>query len=1364
MLNPFFNYFNICTAVFLIFICQNTNAQDSSYNSYITTDNGLVNNEVTAIKQDKYGFLWFGTRGGLNKYDGYNLKLIRKASNYKNNFSSQAIEVLFEGKNNLWVGTKAGGLNKYDFLKDSISQYTFNSTEGINNILSLYEADNGNLFIGSSNGFYCLEQKTQKFKIINKTTKVYDIQPDGKGGLWLASNRGLLHYNSANKIIFQTSFGFKYITLTTIAIDKVKGIMYVGSWGKGMLSYNYKNGEIKRYINDPENNTSISSNNPFRLFIDKNSDLWIGTWGGGLNKFNTVKQTFSHYRLTSEDNFNYENKIVLSIEQDRSGIIWLGTEGGIYRVDCQKKKFYNITYQYNNPFSLKNTHITSVFIDSNNALWVGTKDGGLEYSKDRKSFKKVDLGKDVLRINCVFQNNEKLWVGTGNGLVIFDGLDPKANKNYYTQFSSPENLNGKKITTILKDQYGTIWVGTQETGLSKVIGYNNNGSPLFKQYPHSLDRGNLQSERVSCMLSDNKGRLWIGTYNGLHLYNREKDSFQNFKHQINSPRSISNSIILSIAQDCNGNIWIGTASGLNKVVEEKNKLSFQSFFANDNFPNDYVNAILPDSHSQIWLSTNKGITCFNTLNKKIRNFDIRDGLSSNTFSENASFLSKNGTMYFGGIKGITYFHPDSIKINHMPPPIYFTNLQINDVEVRVGQKVAGDIPLSQALFATKRITLNYKQAFITVSFAALDYHATDKNQYAYRLKGFQDKWVYSGRRRNATYTNLPSGNYTLEVIASNSDNIWNNKGAELQIKVLPPPWKTWWAISIYIVLFSFLLWLSRYIGLNRLILKNKLEIANLSLKREREIIDIKSKLFTNISHEFRTPLTLMIGPLNDLSMMENLNLGVKKTVVRLQDQTKRLLNLVNQLLDFQKAETNQLTLNVSRSNLVAFSKEIFQSFYNEAKRRKIKFEFSASSSQIIADFDEEKMTIILYNLLSNSLKFSESGGYVKLSLNIISHNFEPHCELIVSDTGKGIGEKELEKIFDRYYQVAKTDAGKFAGTGIGLAFTRDLVLLHNGTISVESELGKGSSFHILLPLHPDYKLGGNEPLSELLEPISEPDDDSMLSIDDDIISEKPIILIVEDNDEVNEYIVSVLKNTYKTLSAKNGKEGLLKAFDTVPDVIISDVMMPEIDGYELCKKLKTDQRTSHIPIILLTAQNDSSSQIKGITEGADIYLSKPFNPQVLTSHLKNLIKLRKKLKELFTKKISLEPKEIEITSFEEDFIKKIISKVEENLTNPEFQTDDLAFELNMSRSTFYRKLKALTDMSGSEFIKFIRLKRSAQLLASKELTINEVAYEVGFNDTKYFRKCFHKQFAMAPSEYQKKETAQSTDTSKNNMN
>jgi DNA-binding response OmpR family regulator/nitrogen-specific signal transduction histidine kinase len=531
--------------------------------------------------------------------------------------------------------------------------------------------------------------------------------------------------------------------------------------------------------------------------------------------------------------------------------------------------------------------------------------------------------------------------------------------------------------------------------------------------------------------------------------------------------------------------------------------------------------------------------------------------------------------------------------------------------------------------------------------------------------------------------------------------------------------------------------------INRINLKNKLEIAYINYEKEHEIAEIKNKFFANVSHEFRTPLTLMIGPLEDLAEDEKINTGVKETIHKIQNQARRLLSLINQLLDFHKAETNALKLNASYNDIVALLKSIYVSFEEEADRKGIQFTFSSNKKELYLLIDREKIESIMYNLLSNAFKFTPSGEKIKLEITY-DVNAKPECEILVADTGKGIKADDKEKIFDRFYQVTQAEPGKYIGTGIGLAFVKDLVELHNGSILLEDNQPLGSLFRIKLPLQ-EVNYVANE-FSETA------DNELEIAIEQDEKSdnlELPIILIIEDNEELNQYLCKTISKYGQVISAKDGKEGLEKAFKAIPDLVVSDVMMPEMDGYQFCKILKADNRTSHIPVILLTAKSDDLSQIEGIKLGADIYLGKPFKPALLLSHINNLLKSRKKLKELFTQKLSLGPSEVEVSSFDEEFIKNAIRFVEENIEKDEFLVDELAVKLNMSRSTFYRKLKALTGMSGSDFIRLIKLKRSAQLLKTGEYTVSMAAYSSGFNDLKNFRKSFQKQFGISPSEYMK---------------
>nr|WP_294898044.1 two-component regulator propeller domain-containing protein [uncultured Pedobacter sp.] len=1315
----------------------------------ITIDNGLVNNEVTAIHQDKYGFLWFGTRGGLNRYDGYDFNLLRYNPKSGNNLTSQAVEAIAEDKNyTLWIGTKNGGLNSYNLLKDSITHYFPANNIKIQEIKALVVDANGTLFIGAIHGLYTY--KNGKFNVINDKLTVTCIKIDSKQRVWVGTTYGFYVLYPGSTALQPIALGKKKYSLNSIAIDEKNNTVYIGTWIYGLFKYQISQKKVEQFLHSDNDNQSISHNSVYRVYFDRSKNLWVGTWGGGLNKFNINTKKFERVEIKPINVFNTDYDIILSIEQDITGIVWIGTDGGgICKIDPFKKEFKTITHVSTQSNGLMNTHIKSVFQDSHGGLWIGTKGGGLNYSKDKINFSRKNVPIKSNVINAFFENNGKdLWVGTANGLLIYKNYIENSNSPIYIENDKKEyGLSGPKITSIVKDQNGTIWIGTQEHGLNKLIG-GSIDDPHFKRYTEKASiKDSLQNSRVSCMLIDHKNRLWIGTYDGLHLYNADKDDFYVFKSNPNNSNSLSNNTILSLAEDNSGNIWIGTQQGLNKMVyKSQNNVSFTNFFEQAGLPNDYIHAILVDEFDDIWISTNSGISKLSVKTKSFVNFDERDGVSSNTFSENSSYKAKDGEMFFGGISGLTYFYPNDIRLNRYQPKVFITNLKIDNAPVKVGQVIGKNKILKKALFLTNKLKLTYKENIVSLYFSALDFHASNKNQYIYKLQGFEKNWVNAGKRRSVTYTNLPPGNYTFRVKASNSDQIWNTQEAILNIEVLPPPWKTWWAYTIYCLIILGLLGLSRYITLTRIRLKNKLEIADLNFKKEHEITEIKNKFFSNISHEFRTPLTLMIGPLESLSNYNNIDHSVKQTLIKVKNQSKRLLSLVNQLLDYNKAETNVLTLNAFVQDVSAMFYNIYESFIDEAERRGINYQFKSNQKEIHLNVDKDKLESICYNLLSNAFKFTPNGGEICFKINVITA--ESICEISVSDSGKGISEADKSKVFDRFYQVSQAEPGQYAGTGIGLAFVKDLVALHEGSIFIDNNQPRGTIFKVILPFSNAADLYTIEPTAEKNE--QDITAENVTFIDDlEESDDTPILLVVEDNEELNHYISETLAPVGKIISAKNGKEGAEKAFQTIPDLVISDVMMPEMDGYTLCKALKTDNRTSHIPVILLTAKSDDVSHIQGMELGADNYLAKPFNPAVLISHVKNLVKSRKKLKELFTNKLNLTPSEVEVSSFDEEFIKKSIEFIEANMQREKPSIDELANQLNMSRSTFYRKLKALTGMSGSEFISLIRLKRSAQLLETGEYSVSMAAYEVGYNDLKNFRKSFHNQFGMNPSDYLK---------------
>lgn len=1337
--------------------------------SFISISDELVNNEVTSVIQDKNGFIWFGTRGGLQRFDGYDMSLLKNNFGKGNNLLSQSIEVLQNGRQNtIWIGTKSGGLSAYDLKTGKITNHVnqVKSAEGFNAdyILSILDADEEKLFIGTWKGFQYMNKKTGNFFIIHNNWKTFDIQTDGQLGYWVATSSGLKHLNRELKNDASYDFDKPGINITSIVKDAKRNCLWLGTWDQGLICFDLS---TKKYLNYRYNNHdahSLSSNNTYRLVLDSKGILWVGTWGGGLNKFNPETGVFEKIELSIPGLYTNDNQIILTIMEDPSGLLWVGTDGaGVLKFDLNQKRFVNIGYDRKGNGLQKSTHVLSVFVDRYHKLWLGTKGGGIHYSNDWKQFKTVPFAEKsfiqsvsgVYECRAFMEEEGFLWIATNKGLIRISNKQATiGNYDIYTpDAGNASPASRRKINAVVKDKSGKIWIGTQENGLSCIIGFNERQQPVFKNYlPDFGNKTALQNERVSCLLIDSKNRLWIGTYKGLHLYHPETDQFQAFIQNVTPGKSISNNTILCLSEDRQGNIWAGTQSGLNKITGiTGDQLNVVSFTVKDGLPSDYIHAIQPDERDYIWASTNKGIIRFHATKYSFSVFDKRDGIRSVVFSENASFKDTGGKLFFGGLEGLTYFNPDSIKINRFTPPVYFTSLTINNRPYEFGKTEEDSTILDRPFYETDGITLNYEENIFSIGFAALDYHAPDKNEYMYKLEGFNKDWVYAGSNRLVSFTNLKAGTYYLKVKASNSDKIWNDEYRELKITILPPPWKTWWAYAVYVGIFLALLWATRYLGLRQAALKNQLMLARMERNQEKKLSDYKESLFTNISHEFRTPLTLILGPLEDLLQRKKLEGMVEKNLKLIQKQSKRMLRMVNQLLDFQKAEAGSITLTPQPGEIVSFCYDVYSLFEDEARRKNMQYTFHSDEKYFSFSFDPNKLEIVIFNILSNAFKFTPNGENISLTVKRFG---ERNCQIIIKDTGSGIAPNELQDIFNRFYRGKKHDATTISGTGIGLSFVKELVALHGGTIQVESDGVKGSTFMVTLPdipINATTMMFADESMNQVLHTLPETpiNPTSMQEEQEQINSEaeQPIILIVEDESDMLQYVYDIISPSFSVVTATNGKEGLQKALEIIPDLVVSDVMMPEMDGIELCKQLKSDKSTSHIPIILLTALSDMAHHVQGIREGADVYLPKPFNSQLLLVHIHNLINSRNMLKELYARKIFLGSGNFEIKSFEEEFLFKLVKLVEDNISNSQFNNDELATLMFMSRSTFYRKLKAVTGMSGNEFIRTTRLNYASRLLASGKYSVTEAAFESGFNDIKYFRKRFQDQFGVTPSEY-----------------
>lgn len=1074
---------------------------------------------------------------------------------------------------------------------------------------------------------------------------------------------------------------------------------------------------------------------------------------------------FTNYQYSPFDLSSLSHNSVKTFLKDKNGNVWVGTfSGGIDVYDPESKNFTTIKEQIGQKPGLSNSVISAMIYNQNGSLWVGTEGGGLNY---------VDLQKGMFRyyslqekgridetnlIKSMAQDMDgTLWIGTYNGLVHFT---PSSGKAIPFNLPVEKEEQGKKreINGLLAGEDG-IWVASNVSGL-----YYIDKQKQVTSYVHSgKDKSSLSSNNLTAIVGDGQNNLWIGSSRGLNYLNLKTQRFTRFANDPDNEFTISNNSVLSILRDGQHHLWIGTAGGLNYYNAATHR--FYAITEAEGLPNNKIHAIQQAKDGSLWVSTNRGLSNisfkafhppFNNRDITITNYAIGDGLQSNQFSDRSSVQTPAGELFFGGISGISYFNPEKLIKNRVVPNVVYTDFEIKDKHVELS---ADESPLKKVINETKHITLTYDQAFISIKFAALNFTNPEKNLYAYKLEGLRNDndWHYSLTQRRVSYTNLGEGNYIFKVRAANNDGVWNNVPRELMITVLPPPWKTWWAYCLYGIVILSLLYLFYYYSYATAKLKHDLDTEHRMHEKDEELAQRKLSFFTNISHEIKTPLTLILAPIEKLISIHNGNNKVLNQLMLMQRNGDRLIRLINQLLDFRKFESGNMKLNAAEGDLIKFIREVLVAFDAYATDRKIKLKFKPGAKQLDMWFDVDKLEKILYNLLSNALKFTHAEGEVCVTVKLTNYN-----EVIIGvrDNGIGISTEKQQRLFEPFNSGANGNLNA-AGTGIGLAFSKSLVELHHGKITVESrvstkELEGYSCFSVYLPLGDAHlsadELGSDDEHKETLEAYN---NDVPLSgtvsymnhLEGHAENEKPVLLIVEDNPEVQDYVADNFEEFFTIHKAGDGLAGWEAATTVIPDIIISDVMIPEINGIILCSKLKSDPRTSHIPVILLTARSPLIYKIEGLETGADDYITKPFSLRVLNARVYNLLKMRKQLRERYSKEVYLQPTNFAITPPDEIFLAKAMDFIEKNMENPNLSVEEMGKVVGISRITLYRKIKALTNLTPIEFIRDVRLQRAAQLLDQRKLNVNEVAYMVGFLDLNYFRRCFKEKFGHTPKDY-----------------
>jgi len=1391
----------IIISIFLFFLNFGLKAQLNQYRfSRIDISKGLSNNEVNSILKDERGFLWFGTRSGLDRYDGYEFKVFKHDLRDSTTISDEEIEQIFEGPDHkLWINTKST-LVIYDLLTEKFNRHpqSFFKAYGIpdSTLIDLKKDKYGNFwFLMASSGLYKYFPSNKKTIHFSATAKndtagrrstITGFATNDSGFVWLINNDGFLNKMNSNngKLIYSTDVLQRKSENQTFNYNiycDAQGDLWIYSPASPQGVFYYSVSQQKLFhITKGTGQKSLNNDVVRGVVQDDDGLIWLATDHGGINILDKKDFTTKYLLNYEDDTYSIAQNSVNSMYKDNSGIIWLGTfKKGICYYNKSIIKFPLYHHKLSDPNSLSYNDINRFAEDKKGNMWIATNGGGLVYF-DRASGKFTrfvhdpansnSLCNDVVVSLCI-DHDQTLWIGTYfGGLDHFDG---KKFIHYKHSDNDNNSIADNAIWSIMEDSRHRIWIGTFSSGLDRFERATNS-------FTHFKATGYLSvhSKYVCDLLQAKNGDIWIATSNGVDVIQNKTDNFYRYYHHevANPSTSLSNDNTIALLQDSRGLIWIATREGLDYY--DPQKAVFTTLRKEDGLPDNITLSIVEDQNHNLWVGTPNGVSNL-IINKdpktgkisfQFRNYNESDGLQGKEFNEYAAYASREGEIFFGGPNGFNLFTPQQINDKSYDPQIVLTGLQMFNKSVNVGERLNGQVILPQSISVTKEITLKYNENIFSIEFAALNFFNTSKLRYAYTLDGFNNNWfIVDDKTHKATYTNLDPGSYTFRVRTINENGTLSKEGASLKINILPPLWRTPYAYIVYMLLLVTSLYVARRIILQRAKMRFAIEQERGEAHRLHDLDMMKIRFFTNVSHELRTPLSLILTPL-DKVIVNAQEPSQKRQFLMIQRNAKRLLNLVNQLLDFRKMEMRELKLYPTRGDIVQFIHEISYSFTDVAAKNHIVFLFTSSVNHLYTEFDHDKIERILFNLLSNAFKFTPGNGRVSVDLNVINKEFEQMLEIKVSDSGIGISAEKQEQIFDRFFQNDIPENIVNRGSGIGLAITREFVKLHNGSITVDSEVNKGSCFTILLPFKelevPVFESNSDENEKENGKAIlfDEPysfREEKVQPIDaNKKVTKKQTILLVEDNDDLRLYLKENLEQHYYIIEAANGKAGWQKTLATHPDIIVSDISMPEMNGIDLCKKIKNDKRTSFVPVILLTAITGEEEQLKGLETGASDYMTKPFNFEILLSKIRNLLAQQESAKKAYQKLVKSNPSDVNVDSPDEKFMHRALEIIEKNIANPNFLVEELSRELYISRVGLYKKMLALTGKAPLDFIRSVRLQRAAQLLEKSRLTISEIAYEVGFNDPKYFSKFFKAYFNVLPSVYQGKKRLEQETTMK----
>lgn len=1347
---------------------------------------GLSSSTCLEVVQDSEGFLWFGTIDGLNRYDGYDFEIFRPIPGDAGSISNNRINALTEDAfGNLWIGT-SNGLNVYDRKKERFYRINLSSTSAqgthVQDVINdlLYHRETNELWVATKNGLNRVKLDTsgtvfkdlsvmrylhsendttsldnhdvvsvflrgdrevwvgtrgehlnrylpkrdqfKRYRYPTAKTNKLDHLPkaflvDEDNDLWMGNDLSeLFIYNMQDESHRQLQTITNSVPIFDMYQDDL-GLVWVATDGFGIYVVDKRLGIVQHIQHQPYNPFSLGSNQASKVLQDQEGIFWIATYNNGVSKLVIDKAVFGHYYHVPESNHTLSRPIAQAVMEDSKGRIWIGTDGGgLNLFEEEREHFRHYQYDADNAFSLSSDKILYLEESHDGQLWVCTWDGGINL-----------FDPETGNFQC-FKHDDQ----------------------------NPRSLGQNTVWAAVEDTTGRLWIGTQTAGLNL---YDPDGGDFYQFMNETGNESSLMSDFVFSLFIDSSNRLFAGTSIGLQVVDLK--DLHGIPDQLTftevSKDKLSGQRVNYITEDHSGHIWVGTDLGLFELTHD---LHVENNYSTLNgLPNNLIVGVKEDDTHSMWVTTKSGLSRINPATKKVNNYNVQDGLQGMEFQSKSIDKLADGRMIIGGINGFNLFEPTQIKTTDKKLKPLITSLKVFNERVKIGAQFNGRVLLKESLTNSPQIELKYDEGYVGFEFVALDYINPGRVQYAYKMEGLDQQFVSTGNSRVASYSGLPSGAYQFIVKASTDDGNWDlAESVDISVVVLPAPWKTWWAYALYELSLVLIIWAGfRYY------------VKRTNEERAHELDQMKLRFFMNVSHEFRTPLTLILNPVDKIiSSLANPEV-VQESALTIQRSARKLLSLVNQLLDFRKLDLGKAPLEPVQADIVRFSQDICQFYKELAVEKSISLEFASEMESYLLWFDPDKIEKVIGNILSNAIKFTEPKGQIRVHILLsrrrrikgalkVRSEQEEWLEMTVTDTGVGLKKEQLKQVFDRFFHVDNTQTG----TGIGLNFSKSLVEQHDGEISVESEYGVGSTFRVLLPVASErvrQAIKSQQPGAQ--RNVKRFDLTAMKSLEYDLAISEPeeqandtaairnqTVLIVEDNVELRKHLKGELSKHFKVKEAGNGLEGLEKINKFYPDMVISDVMMPEMDGFEMCRQVKSNAEIVHIPIILLTARSLEEDRLEGYTLGADAYLPKPFNMQVLKARINNLLESKRKLRERFQQVTNILPSsELTTNSLDEQFLDKATQTILDHVGESDFGLEQLLELVGVSRSHFYRKIQSLTGQNPSHFIRSVRLKYAAELLKQSHHSIKEVSFKSGFNSTAYFSKTFKEMFQMTPNEF-----------------